>query len=110
ALLRFWDMACSFVFAAPCQIRRWRGRSTAGTIPLAELVLPLSFKPQPALPTPTLTEVEYTPARCRLHENAMLSGRTHFCRAGPEAVGICVIGVLTRIGPLANQFPLPQHL
>src|SRR5215813_11019665 len=39
ALLRFWDMACSFVFAAPCQIRRWRGRSTAGTIPLAEASL-----------------------------------------------------------------------
>src|SRR5215472_6085799 len=33
ALLRFWDMACS----SPCQIRRWRGRSTAGTIPLADL-------------------------------------------------------------------------
>jgi hypothetical protein len=26
------DMACSFVFGAPCQVRRWRGRSTAGTI------------------------------------------------------------------------------
>src|SRR6476659_10150451 len=24
ALLRFWDIACSFVFGAPCQIRRWR--------------------------------------------------------------------------------------
>jgi hypothetical protein len=23
-------MACFFVFGAPCQIRRWRGRSTAG--------------------------------------------------------------------------------
>ena len=30
ALLRFWDMACSFVFEAPCQILHWRGRSTAG--------------------------------------------------------------------------------
>jgi hypothetical protein len=30
ALLRLWDMACSFVFGAPCQIRHWRGRSTAG--------------------------------------------------------------------------------
>jgi hypothetical protein len=29
ALLRVWDMACSFVFGAPCQIRHWRGRSTA---------------------------------------------------------------------------------
>jgi hypothetical protein len=27
ALLRFWDMACSFVFRAPCQIRHWRGRA-----------------------------------------------------------------------------------
>jgi hypothetical protein len=29
-LLRLWDMGVLLVFGAPCQIRRWRGRSTAG--------------------------------------------------------------------------------
>ncbi len=30
ALLRLWDMGVLRVFGAPCQIRYWRDRSTAG--------------------------------------------------------------------------------
>src|SRR5262245_66208913 len=29
-LLRLWDIGVLLVFGAPCQIRGWRGRSTAG--------------------------------------------------------------------------------
>src|SRR6516165_3276110 len=36
ALLRFWDMACSFVFEAPCQIRPLAGQEHGRTIPLAD--------------------------------------------------------------------------
>src|SRR6516162_1166465 len=34
ALLRLWDMACSFVFGAPCQIRHWRGAGTRPDHPI----------------------------------------------------------------------------
>src|SRR6516162_9671405 len=35
ALLRLWDMACSFVFGAPCQIRHWRGAGARPDHPIS---------------------------------------------------------------------------
>jgi hypothetical protein len=36
-LLSFWDMACSFVFGAPCQFGLLAGREHGRTIPFSDL-------------------------------------------------------------------------
>jgi hypothetical protein len=37
SLLSFWDMACSFVFAAPCQLCLLEGREHGRTIPFCDI-------------------------------------------------------------------------